>query len=536
MLPLLVLACAAPEPLPDLPATDGPEIQLVQGIGLRDWVATVPGSDVAPTWTTEGRDPVLGHVLDARQLWPGETWTVTAELEDGTVLTTEATVPEPPGGNVLVVLVDDVGVDKVSAYGAPDASPTPTLDRLAEQGVRFDRAYAAPVCSPTRAILLSGRHARRTGVGWIADTASRDYALPYETLTIPEALWDARSADPYTDAAVGKWHLAGPQHPDVLDHPNASGFAWFSGLVGNPRYAEGWGYDKWEQNVNGTLGVREGYLTSATIDDAIDQVEALPEPWFLYVALNAPHTPWTDPPPELIGGPLAEDATDVERYDAVLRAMDTELRRLVEALGEARDRTTIIVMGDNGTPSHAVGEPRDPERQKHSLFEGGVNVPLIVTGPHVAEPGSTSEALVHVADVFPTVAHIAGVPLTGPDHALVVDDGPEPRALDGRSWLPLLANPEAPGATYAYLESFLPHGEGPHDSIDRRMVTDGRFKLMRNKAGEDAFYAIDSERIADPDGPDLLVEGLEPADAIVAWARLAAIMDELDGTLAFEGR
>lgn len=495
------------------------------GIGLRDWIAVAPAGSTDLRWTTDGRPTVEGGRLPADQLWPGETWTLSAQSLDGTAQTATATVPEPPGGNVVVLLIDDVGVDKVSAYGHPDAPETPSLDRLADTGLRFDRAYALPVCSPTRGVLLTGRHARRSGVGWIADTTTRNYALPYESLTLPEALWEARSAEPWTDAALGKWHLAGPLHPDVLEHPNASGFRHFSGLVGNPRYADGWGYARWEQNTNGEVEVRDGYLTSATIDDAIAQIESMPEPWFLYLPLNASHGPWTPPPDDLLPAPLADDATDLERYASVLQAMDTEIGRLVEALAPYEDRTTLIVMGDNGTPGYAVGGGRNPDRQKHTVYEGGVRVPLIVTGPHVAEPGSVSDALVHVADIFPTVAHIAGVPLSGPDDALTVGVGDEARPLDGRSWLPLLADPSLPGAEWLYAEAFLPHGAGPHDAIDRRMVTDGEYRLIRDLGG-DHFYAIDRTRLEDPDGPDLLSDGV-PNGARFAFETLTDRMDAM---------
>ncbi|MEL6908310.1 MAG: sulfatase-like hydrolase/transferase, partial [Planctomycetota bacterium] len=225
----------------------------------------------------------------------------------------------------------------------------------------------------------------------------------------------------------------------------------------------------------------------------------------------------------------------IERYDAVLTAMDVELQRLVDALDDQRDRTTIIVIGDNGTPSAAVRDPRDPGRQKHSLFEGGVNVPLVVTGPHVAEPGAVSNALVSVVDIFPTVAHIAGVPLSGPDETLEVDVGAEARPLDGRSWLPVLADPDQHGADYVYLESFLPHGAGPHTGVDRRMVTDGHHKLVRDMSG-DHLYRIDRERIADPDGPDLWGTDELSADSRTAADALARLMDDLDATVGFEGR
>ncbi|MEN0063185.1 MAG: sulfatase-like hydrolase/transferase, partial [Myxococcota bacterium] len=265
------IACSARPPSGSPPevttvAPDG--LTIAQEPGLRDWVALTEFRLAKLTWTSPDRETITGRRLPARNLWPGDTWTLTAQFADDEQQSVSATVPPPPGGNVLIVLMDDVGVDKVGAYGAPDAPPTPTLDQLADLGQRFDRAYAAPVCSPTRGLLLTGRHARRTGVGWIADTGTRDYALPYDAVTIPEALWDTRGDSTYADAATGKWHLAGPNHPDVLVHANLSGFQWFSGLVGNPRYTEGWGYDRWSQNTNGVVETREGYLTSATIDDA----------------------------------------------------------------------------------------------------------------------------------------------------------------------------------------------------------------------------------------------------------------------------
>ncbi|MEN0067399.1 MAG: sulfatase-like hydrolase/transferase, partial [Myxococcota bacterium] len=271
-----------------------------------------------------------------------------------------------------------------------------------------------------------------------------------------------------------------------------------------------------------------------TLVAALVQLDTLPVPRFLYVPLNAPHTPWTEPPAELFGGPLPPDASDVEQYNAVLQAMDTELGRLVDALDEQWDRTTVIVMGDNGTPSHAVSGSRDPDRQKHSLFEGGVHVPLIVTGPHVAQPGAVSDALVHVADVMPTVAAIAGVPLSGPRDALELDVGDEVRTLDGQSWLPLLADPKAPGADLIYLESFLPHGEGPHDGINRRMVSDGDYKLVRTKNSE-ALYRIDPRDLIDPDGSDLLDRSLDGA-AETAFTALTDAMDRLEAEVGYEGR
>ena len=503
--------------------------------GIRDLVAVTQSPPREISWTSPGREQIRGDRVPAHALWPGDTWTVTARFRNGDVATDAITVPEPPGGNVLVILLDDVGVDKVSAYGDPASPATPTLDGLADRGMRFDRAYANPVCTPSRATLLTGRHAGRSGMGWIADTGTRDHALPLEALTLPEALADARTPEVWADSAVGKWHLAGPQFPDVLTHPNDSGFSWFGGLVGNPRYPEGWGYDRWEYNDNGTIEVREGYLTSATIDDALERVAAMPEPWLLYLPLNAAHTPWTRPPDALLPEPLPDVPNDVQSYNAVLQAADHEIGRLLDSIDpEVLARTTVIVVGDNGTPSHAVDDRFDPDRQKHTVYEGGVHVPLIVSGPHVAAPGESSGALVHLIDVFPTVAEIAGVPLMGPDDALTVGTPEGPRALDGRSWMAQLRDPEAPGRTYVYTEGFNPIGSGARTGIDRRMVRDDRYKLMRVGTQERLFDLANSSD--DPDGPDLLELGDLSEEAAEAHRRLTSELDRLEREIQYEGR
>ncbi|MCB9675282.1 MAG: sulfatase-like hydrolase/transferase [Alphaproteobacteria bacterium] len=152
--------------------------------------------------------------------------------------------PLPRGGNVLVLLIDDVGVDKVGAYGGGYAARTPRIDALASQGIRFTNAYAAPMCSPSRAILLTGRYGRRTGIGTITEKESNGSELPLDAVTIPEAL-DFATGATWTNAAIGKWHLAGPAAADWKTHPNRQGFDWFVGTRGNPEYKEGRGYFHW---------------------------------------------------------------------------------------------------------------------------------------------------------------------------------------------------------------------------------------------------------------------------------------------------
>jgi len=502
------------------------EIRSRVGIGDLSVASDVPLLDVR--WSLDGQE-VPGAIVPATEVYPGDRWTVELTAVDGRGGTAFYTVPEPLGGNVLVLLIDDVGVDKVGAYGWDTASPTPRIDALAQDGVRFTRAYASPVCSPTRGTLITGRQPRRTGLGWIVDTGSRDGMLPLAATTIPEALRVSRGLEPWQDGAIGKWHMAGPNAPDWLLHPLNSGFSWFVGSPGNPQYAADRGYYRWDKNVNGVVETSTTYMTTDSVDEALDRIDAMAEPWFLYVAFNAPHGPLNLPPAELVSGPLpAEDAPKDQRYDAVLEALDTEIGRLLDSMAPGvLERTTVMAIGDNGTSDAGVPDSGDLGRNKHTPYEGGIRVPFIVSGPHVRDPGRTSEALIHVADVLPTVADLAGVPLGGPDgEFLEVGGGVE---IDGRSLLPHLMNTDAPGRDWVYAEAV---GNGPPPyPIDRRAVQTGTHKLVR-WAGGDEFFRLEGPYFWDVQALD--EDELDAADIDVLEA-LRGVLDGAEQTWAYEG-
>ncbi len=482
-----------------------------------------PGASVH--WSSPGGGEASGPTLPARLQHPGDTWRADIVLPDGGRAVAHHTVPEPPGGNVLVLLFDDAGIEKIGAYGHEHAARTPRLDALAGEGVRFTRAYAAPVCSPTRGILLTGRHARRTGLGWLVDAGNDTAQLPVAALTIPEVLRQAPR--PWSNSAVGKWHLSGPRNRDAATHPNRSGFDWFAGTLKNPEYGEGRGYFAWSRIENGEVGEASGYLTSATVDDALARIHAMPEPWFLYVAFHAPHTPVHVPPAHLITTTITDASPPHEKFDAMLEALDTEIGRLLDGIPpETRARTTVFALGDNGSSKSAFDAKR--KDVKASLYEGGIRIPLLVTGPHVRDPGRTSDALVHVADLFPTVAHIAGVPLEGPDGTRAID-GDRDVELDGRSLLPLLAADDVPWRDTLYAESF----RKPASPSDVRAVLSATHKLVRSERGErlvhlEGPFAWDSD--------DLLSAGpLSPHDE-AAYEALKAELARQEERLVYEGR
>lgn len=502
-------------------------VRIVTAPGLRD-LTVEAGFDVASVeWFVDGAPSgVTGPVLPAHRLWPGELWTVAVTGAAGESGTGSHLVPEPLGGNVLVLLVDDVGVDKVGAYGWDSASPTPRLDALAAEGVRFTRAYASPVCSPTRGTILTGRQPRRSGLGWIVDTGPRNAILPYEATTIPEALWDARGPA-WSDGAIGKWHMAGPEAPDWLMHPLDSGFSWFVGAPGNPQYAEGRGYYHWTKNVNGTTEESDVYMTTDTVDEALARIAAMPEPWFLYVAFNAPHGPLNLPPAGLVSGPLPPPGAPADQvYDAVLEALDTEIGRLLDSMDAGvLSRTTVLALGDNGTSDAGVPDDVDAGRNKHTPYEGGVRVPFIVTGPHVREPGRVSDALIHVADIFPTVADLAGVPLGGPEGEWL--DEAHTHALDGRSLLPVMLDPEAVGRDLVYAEA---SGNGPPPwNIDRRAVMTATHKLVRWNDGDEFFV------LSGPHAWDDAAQGPLSAADEVERVRLTTYLDAIPDLLPYDG-
>ncbi len=411
--------------------------------------------------------------------------------------------PGAPGGNILVLVLDDVGTDKLGA--SPWAPRTPNIDALAARGVRFRNAYAAPSCSPSRAAMLTGRHPRRYGLGGRIRSRSEPYELPLSELTLPEML--ERSPIRYQNAALGKWHLSSHRSPSGLSHPLDSGFSWFAGSVANLQVTDTPGvrgsYFRWQKNTNGSRAFTETYATTDTVDDAIARIEAMNPPWFLWVGFNAAHTPLHTPPGELTGD--ARPTTNRGRFDAAITALDSEVGRLLAAVDPVvLADTTILLVGDNGTPGDLAtpGVAADPGGRAHrsgkgSLSEAGIRVPLIVAGPHVRQPGTPSDALVHVVDIFATAAELAGV-----DLGALRDQRGRPLPIDGQSLLRYARNPGAASRrSVLYQDRFAPNGPGPYQS-DARMVRDGRYKLLQGPNGRvQLFDLANAEAAAGGRGP-----------------------------------
>lgn len=399
----------------------------------------------------------------------------------------------PP--NIVLVFADDFGVDLVGAYGEGVAPPcTPNIDELAAEGMLFRNAWANPVCSPTRAALLTGRYGFRTGIGAVVTPGQPGLLLA--EVTIPEVLTG------YTSTLTGKWHLAG--NLGNL-HPNESGFAHFAGTIRGAVQD----YFQWTKVTDGQTSTSTTYATTDTTDEAIAAIQMMPEPWFAFVSYNAPHAPFHAPPATLCPGlacagswcgNLPANPSTAEYVKAMTEAMDSELGRLLAALDAVDPDAWVFFMGDNGTARMASEPPFIPSHAKGSMFEGGINVPLIVRGPGVvnAECG----ALVACVDFLATFAELAGVPAP---------------ATDSVSMVRCFSDPSAAPRDTVYAERFSPNfATLPFPEHDRA-IRDGRYKLIRSTSAADRFYDL----LFDPFEtanllPSLTTQEQQAHDALVA--------------------
>ena len=230
--------------------------------------------------------------------------------------------------NILVVLADDFGVDAAPIYSRDDlyghegegsfysSIVTPTIDSLASEGILFRNAYTNPICSPTRASILTGKYPFQTGLGWPAQSQ-----LDISETIIPEIL-----PQNYRTAAIGKWHLTSPiRGRDAdRDHAIASGFEYFAGSLGGMVTD----YNNWTKiTASHDLGVQvqSNYTTYATTDvanEAIAKIEEFGnEPWFVWIAFNAPHSPFHAPDPSLTVNDVSDDSNNVSKYAAMVEAL-----------------------------------------------------------------------------------------------------------------------------------------------------------------------------------------------------------------------
>ena len=469
-------------------------------------------------WLADGVEVATGPTLPAGLL-AGQTVSCEVTADDGhgpgAVHTSAGALVEETlaGGNVLLVIADDLGVEKLASYAISGAEfpSTPTLDALAAGGVSFRYAYTNPVCSPARAGMFTGRYAYKTEVTQaLAFGSQKAGALEFDEITLPEML-DAETGGLYESSYLGKWHL-GTADADFWNNPNHHGWPWYQGVLTGFEVATAsdglpqtyWDY---EETTNGAIARETVYATTRTTDNAIARMGAMTEPWLMVVAYNAPHTPLHEPPLSLWSGvPVGADGS-VRKVNAMIEAMDTELGRLFAAMTpEQAASTTVVFVADNGTAIVNAAPPLDPAMAKESPYEGGSRVPLIVSGPWVGRPGTVSDALVNGTDVFATVAGLAGVALDDPD-------------LDSVSFTPYLRDPTTPSIrTHALVEQYSTPGPPPYND-GFRTLRDAGYKLIERLDGTDELYDLEGVELSE--GTNLL-GGVLTDEQAAAYASLRA--------------
>jgi arylsulfatase A-like enzyme len=327
--------------------------------------------------------------------------------------------------NIVFILSDDQGFADIGYRGSEIA--TPHLDRLAAEGVKLDQFYVQPVCTPTRAALMTGLYPMRLGLQLGVIEPESQHGLSLQVRTLPQALKDAG----YFTAITGKWHL-GNGAPEYL--PTARGFDHQHGFyLGSTDYftheREG-GLD-WHRNDRALR--QTGYATDLIGAEAVQVIEQHgggSHPLFLYVAFNAPHTPLQATEPYLAR--YAKLPEKRRAYAAMVTQMDDAIGRIVAALDRKglREKTLIVFSSDNGgkLPAASNAPLRD---QKGSVYEGGVRVPAFATWPGRLPPGKTITQPLHITDWHPTLLRLAGA-------------RPASRNLDGHDLWPALTGDAKP--------------------------------------------------------------------------------------------
>ena len=335
--------------------------------------------------------------------------------------------------NILMILVDDLGYGDLSSYGATDLK-TPHIDRLMAAGMRFNNFYAnCPVCSPTRASLLSGRYPDMVGVPGVIRTHITNnwgYLAPHAVL-LPKLLRPAG----YHTAIVGKWHL-GLDSPNT---PNERGFDHFHGFLGDMmddyynHRRHGNNYMRLNENEIDPKGHATDLFTQWAIDYIIGRARSN-KPFFLYLAYNAPHTPIQPPDDWLDRVKKRQPGISDRRVKlvALIEHLDDGIGKVISALKETgiSNNTLVIFTSDNGGQLN-VGANNGPLRAgKQDMYEGGIREPMCAVWPGKIKPGTRSNRVVLTMDLYPTICEAAGAKIT--------------HQIDGRSILPTLLGKSHP--------------------------------------------------------------------------------------------
>jgi arylsulfatase A-like enzyme len=373
--------------------------------------------------------------------------------------------------NIIVILVDDLGYGDLSSYGAPDLK-SPAIDSLMAAGIRFDSFYAnCPVCSPTRAALLSGTYPDLVGVPGVIRTIPHNnwgWLAPHAVL-LPKPLKVAG----YHTAIVGKWHL-GLESPN---RPNERGFDHFKGFLCDMID------DYYKHRRHGINYFREnekeidppGHATDLFTEWAIDYLDdrkGKKEPFFLYLSYNAPHTPIQPPADWLAKVKARENGITDQRAKlvALIEHLDDGIGHVIAALKKnGQDKNTLIIFSSDNGGQLSVGARCGNHRGgKQDMYEGGLKVPTCAVWPGHIKPGTRSNLRGLSMDIYPTACEAAGAKV--------------PEYVEGVSLLPaMLGRPQAIKRNMIFVRR---EGGRLYQGQDYHALRWGDWKLVHNNPHE----------------------------------------------------
>ncbi|MBN2354592.1 arylsulfatase [candidate division KSB1 bacterium] len=316
--------------------------------------------------------------------------------------------------NIVILVADDLGWGDVGYHGAEFA--TPHIGRIVQEGVELDRFYTCPVCSPTRAGLLTGRYPIRFGLQRRTVKPWGTRGMPPEEETLPEML---ESAGYKRRAIFGKWHLG---RSTIKYHPLYQGFTHFIGHYGGSidyfSHKSMRALD-WHRQLE--LNHDEGYSTHLIGDEAVRFIKESndKEPFFLYVPFNAVHTP-NDAPQEYLDRFSHIANKKRQQKAAMTTAMDDNIGKILQALDEEKiaDNTLVLFFSDNGGATGAGSTNMPLRGEKHDLFEGGIRVPAAIRWPSTIKGGRKVDVPMSYIDVLPTLQNVVGIK---PDQNRILD-------------------------------------------------------------------------------------------------------------------
>ncbi|MFT5791473.1 MAG: arylsulfatase B [Saprospiraceae bacterium] len=366
--------------------------------------------------------------------------------------------------NILLIIADDMGKDATTGFSEGIIKPnTPNINSIKNDGISFNNFWVYPTCSPTRASIITGKYGFRTNVNWANDILS-------DSETILQNYINQQTNNAYDTSLIGKWHLSG--NGTNISNPELMGMDYYAGLFGGGVQS----YDQWMLAEDGLLTSQTAYITEKFTDLAIDRINSQEKPWFLWLAYTAPHTPFHAPPSNMhTQGNLPDYSTGMDAmpyYMAAIEAMDFQIGRLLDSIPEnERNNTIIIFIGDNGTPNQVAQSPYSSSTVKGSIYQGGINTPLFVSGQGVTRIGHEDDNLITSTDLFATIAQIAGSSTS--------------EINDSKSFQPLFTEP-------LNIRNFQ-YSELNDGTNNIWTISNGEYKLFVNTSGNQEMYNLSTD-------------------------------------------